>query len=301
MDEDNAGHKVDRRKLLRRAGVAAVTIAGAGAVGAALASPAEGAAGDTITAGGNVDAGTTSTRLSTNGASTPTLALANTAVSGTTHPVQAGPALRLEPSGDFALGAVGSMGVGTDGTLWLSNTGTGGAYADPVRTGYNSTQMLSFPPVRILETRPFVAGGKASMLNPSVVDANGYIQAGQTLNISLDELLVWGWTIFANITVVAGNAPGYLIAFPAGQPRPNASNLNWTPNLIIPNFAAISVGQITGATNAISIYLGGPAQVIIDIAGAVVNFASDVKPQPSLVAAQAGASRVRPASTLPQL
>jgi hypothetical protein len=304
MDEDKSGRRVDRRRLLRKAGAVAATVVGAGAVGVALAPAAEAAAGDAITAGGDVDAGSTSTRVHNNGAGVPTLALANGAVSGPVGSQQAGPSLRLEPAGDFALGAVGSMGVGSDGTLFLSNSDpTTGPYADPVRTGHNSTSLVSFPPVRILETRPFVPGGKASMLNPGVLDSNGYLPAGQTLNISLDALLVWGWTIFANITIVAGPQSGYLIVYPAGKPRPNASNLNWTPGLIIPNFAAISVGQISGATNAISIYAGGPAQVIIDIAGAVVNFSTDIKPQTGgLVAAQAtDPPRVRPASTFPKL
>jgi hypothetical protein len=101
------------------------------------------------------------------------------------------PSLRVEPAGDYALGTVGSMGVGSDGTLWLSNSDASGSYADPVRTGHNSTGLVSFPPVRILETRPQYAGGKSSMLNPGVVDSNGFIGGGQTLNVSLDALLVW--------------------------------------------------------------------------------------------------------------
>jgi hypothetical protein len=305
MDEDGTGRKVDRRRLLRKAGVVAVTVAGAGAAGAALAPPALAAAGDPITAGGNVNAGTTTTRISNSGLTAPTVALANGAVSGPTGAQQAGPSLRLEPSGDYVLGSKGSMGVDNDGTLWLSNSdAVTGAFADPVRTGYNSTSLLSFPPVRILETRPQYAGGKAAILNPGVVDGNGFVGAGQTLNLSLDSLLVWGYTVFANITVVAGNQAGYLIAYPAGTPRPNASNVNYTPGLVIPNSAVISVGAISGATNAISIYVGGgPTAIIIDISAAVVNFSTDIKPQSGLVGAQAteAPARVRPASLYPKL
>ncbi len=293
VDEELINRKVARRRLLRRAGTVAAGVAGAGAVGVAMASPASAGVGDELLIGVPNDGVGNPTTLTNSGQATPTLVLGNGATTGSVPNQVAGPALRLTPKGNFIDGPDGSVGMTTDGTLWTRRPGSGGTVSDFVRTGRNSTVVESISPIRMLDTRPEETAGKAGIMNPSAIDAAGFIKAGNTLNLNLDALLVFGWSIFANITVVAGGSSGFITAFPGGEPRPNASNVNYTPGLVIANFALIGLGSTGGAINVISIYAATPAKVIVDVAGAVVNFSSDVKPFAGFSSMQATASKVR--------
>lgn len=303
MADEIMERAVDRRRLLRRAGTVAATVAGAGAVGAAMGSPAAAAPGDPVAAGATTSAGTLNTRLENSSSANPTLTLANAAESNEGGFLEAGPQLRLEPNGDYVLGPVGSLGVSVDGTLWTSVPALGGGTApDFVRTGANSTIVQSFAPVRILDTR--TSSGRAGVLNKSVIDSGGYLRENQTLHLSLDSLFVWAWTIFANITVIPGEADGKVLAWPSGQPKPaQGTNVNWIAKATIGNFAAISVGSTTVngivADNAISVFTNKNARIVIDIAGAVVNYPSDVISSAAFATAEAGSVRTRPARTMP--
>lgn len=308
MDEQLINRRVARRRLLSKAGTVAATVAGAGAVSAAIASPADAAPGSNLIIGQDNDGGTATTALDNESINGATLELANDATAAVKGLTKAGAPLTLVPNGDYALGPVGSLGVSEDGTLWSTGKDPGtGAFADFVRTGSNSSIVYPFAPIRMLETRPEQAGGKANILNRSVLDSHGFLPGGKTLHLSLDSLLVWGWAVFANVTVVAGSKSGFLTVYPSGTPLPLASNVNFTPGQVVANFAAIGIGTYgtppgSGeAFNAISIYVNAPAKVIIDVAGAVVNYPSDVKlsgagfaPEPGGVP-RPGAPRVRPA------
>jgi hypothetical protein len=70
--------------------------------------------------------------------------------------------------------------------------------------------------------------------------------------------------VLANATVTDTTAASFLTIWPAGQSRPNASTLNWTPGLTIPNALTARLGT-AGKVNAYSI--GGSVHVILDIAG----------------------------------
>jgi hypothetical protein len=199
----------------------------------------------------------------------------------------------LTPAGNFIGGPNGSIGMTTDGTLWTRRPGTSGTFSDFVRTGANSTVVEAFSPVRMLDTRPLEPGGKVGIMNPTAIDSNGFIKAGAILNVNLDSLLVWGWGIFANLTVLSGNAGAYITAWPGGEPQPLASNVNFGPNQVIANFAFIGLGSLSTADNVISIFAGQKAQVIVDVAGAVVNYSSDVKSIAGFSAMAAGGGKVR--------
>ncbi len=301
MDEEIINRKVDRRRLLGRAGAVAATVAGAGAVSAAVGSPASAAPGDEVVLGQLNDAGTTATELKNNSTTNPSLRLTNSSLSSVGGVTQAGPALELKPGGDYTGGPKGSLGVSTDGVLWLVDD-QGPVF---VRTAFNTTVVESFNPVRILDTRPEEGStGKASMLNPSVLNSSGYIPAGRTLNVRLDSLFRYVETIYANITVLAGGGAGFLTVFPGGRSRPLASNVNYTPGAIVANFAMVSVGSLSGANFAISIYAHTAAKVILDISGAVVNLHDDIiwssvpggdpRPLRSTIAAEQRSGRQRP-------
>jgi len=274
MDEEIINRKVDRRRLLGRAGAVAATVAGAGAVSAAVGSPASAAPGDGLVLGQLNDAGTTATELKNNSTTNPSLRLTNSSLSSVSGLTQAGPALELKPGGDYTGGPKGSLGVSTDGVLWFVDD-LGPVF---VRTAFNTTVVESFNPVRILDTRPEEGStGKASIMNPSVLNSQGFIPAGRTLNVRLDSLFRYAETIYANLTVIAGSAAGFIAAYPGGRSRPNASNVNYTPGAVVANFAMISVGSLPPSANfAISIYAHTPAKVIMDISGAVVNLHDDI-------------------------
>jgi hypothetical protein len=276
MDEKLSGQRVGRRRLLGTAGALVATVAGAGAVGAALGSPAQADPGQPVLQGvpNNVGTGNTTEILNSNSVNS-TLTLTNqfTHVQGTKTEV--GPALRLTPNGHYVTGPLGSLGMSADGTLW---TVTSGLKPDFFRTGMNSTYVESFTPVRIVDTRPGQPY-KSSIINPAVLTGAGLIQQHGVLHLNLDSLLYWGWTVLMNIAVVAGPSGGFVTAYPYGASRPTAANVNFNGGAIISNFAAVRVGHPAGASpanNALSIYAHEPAAVIIDIAAAVVNYDNDI-------------------------
>lgn len=67
-----------------------------------------------------------------------------------------------------------------------------------------------------------------------------------------------------NVTVTNPTGTGYLTVFPAGQPRPTASNLNFVPGQTIPNMGVVAVGR----SGQISVFnSSGSSDVIVDVLG----------------------------------
>ena len=70
--------------------------------------------------------------------------------------------------------------------------------------------------------------------------------------------------VVMNVTVTDTTAGGYLTVWPAGQPRPLASDLNWSPGEVKANLVVATLG----ASGAVSIYSNsGSTDVIIDVVG----------------------------------
>lgn len=71
--------------------------------------------------------------------------------------------------------------------------------------------------------------------------------------------------VVVNITVTGPTGPGYLTAWPAAQPRPTASNVNFVKNQTVPNMAIVKVGD----AQSISIFNAnaGQVDVVVDIQG----------------------------------
>ena len=53
--------------------------------------------------------------------------------------------------------------------------------------------------------------------------------------------------VVLNVTVTDTTGGSFLTLWPAGQTKPTASNLNWTPGLTIPNAVTVKLG--TGGVN----------------------------------------------------
>ena len=70
--------------------------------------------------------------------------------------------------------------------------------------------------------------------------------------------------VVLNVTAVDTTSGSYLTAWPTGQARPTASDLNWSRGATVANLAVVEVG----ANGAISLYNNfGSTDVVIDIEG----------------------------------
>ncbi len=70
-------------------------------------------------------------------------------------------------------------------------------------------------------------------------------------------------TVVLNVTAVGATASGYVTAYPAGQPLPNASNLNITPGRVVPNLVVVPVG--TGGV--VNLFTSVGTDFLVDILG----------------------------------
>jgi hypothetical protein len=114
----------------------------------------------------------------------------------------------------------------------------------------------ALPPMRILDTRtgtgPLGAGGS---LNAQITGRGGVPATGVS-------------AVVLNVTATDTTTGGYLTVFPAGVPRPVASNLNWVAGQTVPNLVEVALG-INGQ---VIVYNGaGSADVILDVAGYVAT------------------------------
>ena len=70
--------------------------------------------------------------------------------------------------------------------------------------------------------------------------------------------------VVLNVTVTGGTSGAFLSLWPTGQPRPNASSLNWAAGRTIPNAVTVKLGT----AGKVSVFDNlGNVDVIIDVAG----------------------------------
>ena len=94
----------------------------------------------------------------------------------------------------------------------------------------------------------------------------GTLGPAGTLTISVPSLPAGSTAVVLNVTVTSTTAQSFLTVWPAGVPRPNASNLNWVKGKTVPNLVEVTLG----AGNEVSFYnLAGNADVIVDLEGHV--------------------------------
>src|SRR5437588_407437 len=129
-----------------------------------------------------------------------------------------------------------------------------GASATVVPAGYRP-----LAPARILDTRTGTGGvpiapiGPNSTLTVQVVGRGGVPASGVG-------------AVVLNVTATNTSAPSYLTVYPAEDPRPTASNLNWTAGQTTPNLVQVAVRE----SGQVTIYnAGGSTNVIFDVAGYV--------------------------------
>lgn len=111
-------------------------------------------------------------------------------------------------------------------------------------------------PTRLLDTRagngaPVAKVTPATPLNLQVAGRGGLPSTGVS-------------AVVLNVTVTEPSTGGYLTAWPTGDSRPLASNLNFSPNQTVPNLVTVKVG----AGGKVSLYQSGAgAHLVADVAG----------------------------------
>ena len=104
-----------------------------------------------------------------------------------------------------------------------------------------------------------------------VLDTRNSAPVGQggVVNVNLSYLPATATAVTFNLTGVGATASTFVTAYPYGQARPTASNMNLSPNEIVPNQVTVQLGS----NRWISLYNNtGRAHLIVDVAG---YFATD--------------------------
>lgn len=156
-----------------------------------------------------------------------------------------------------------TVGVDTNGRVGIYNSyGSSHVILDIV--GYYSGGTLvratrfvpADSPKRILDTR----GGTNQVPRP--------LQAGEVRTIGVagqGDVPTGATSVVMNVTAVTPTKVGYLTLFPAGVvPTPTASNLNFVPNVTVPNLVSVQLG--TGG-NVSVLNSAGQTNVLFDVVG----------------------------------
>ncbi|MEU6232646.1 right-handed parallel beta-helix repeat-containing protein [Kitasatospora sp. NPDC047058] len=152
---------------------------------------------------------------------------------------------------------IGGFAPADDPTV--PNTGTGKGYRD--RGAYEDLDVGSAftpaGPTRLLDTREAVG-----VPGTTAVPAGGTVdlQVAGVAGIPAEGVTA----VTMNVTVTETQQSGVLTVYPHGDEAPNASNLNWTPGLTIPNLVTVPVkdGKVSFRNSS-----GGTAHVVADLAG----------------------------------
>ncbi len=164
--------------------------------------------------------------------------------------------------------AVGAMVALSAGVGWAQTPGTGKADGSTRSTLAAGDRAVYEPitPCRVVDTRSGGGGAFAPGDQRSYRvydDATGYGSQGGVLGncgIGTDSIAVE-----ATVTAVGPTANGYFRAWPAGDPAPNATFLNYTRGQSISNTGAISVG-ISNPDLTVKNF-SGTTHYVIDIQG----------------------------------
>ena len=144
-----------------------------------------------------------------------------------------------------------TVGLGTGGAVSVYNHAGATAVVVDV-TGWYAGGFHPITPVRLLDTRTVPAGPLAGGESRDLVVGGQATVPPAAVAVAL------------NVTVTDPSASSFLTVWPAGAPRPTASNINMVPGQTVPNMVIVGLG--TGG--AVSLFnFAGTAHVVVDVAG----------------------------------
>jgi PKD repeat protein len=150
---------------------------------------------------------------------------------------------------------------GADGTVSLHVTAGTHVVVDVQGWTAQSSGITAVNPARLADTRSTgrtvdgrVAGtgpvGSGSVLVVPVTGRGGVPSSGVG-------------SVVVNVTVTEPTGAGYVTAYPAGTPRPNASVLNYVAGQTIPNLVTLR----PGADGAVALHVTAGTHVVVDVQG----------------------------------
>ena len=141
-------------------------------------------------------------------------------------------------------------------TRWNSANSAFLATTEPTTTTPTGARYNPLTPTRVLDTgtgtgTPAAALGPGATLDVQFTGRGGVPSSGVS-------------AVVLNVTVTEPTAHSHLTAFPAGETRPLASNLNFVPGQTVPNVVVAKLG----AGGKVSLFnAAGSVRVIADVAG----------------------------------
>jgi hypothetical protein len=136
-------------------------------------------------------------------------------------------------------------------------------YSLTVDCGTSGLRYYPLPfPVRLLDTRP----GESACYAPGVPLGNNAVRTQQAVGTCFGATIPpTAKAIVGNATVVNFISTGFhwITLYPSNAPQPNASNLNFTENQIVPNNFTVGLGP----GGAFNIYSHASTHFIVDITG----------------------------------
>lgn len=153
--------------------------------------------------------------------------------------------------------------VGTNGSVALYNSnGYTHLIADVAGWFPTTSELTSLVPARLVDTRPGWSTIDGQYAGGGAIGPGGELDFTVTGRAGIPISGVGA--VALNVTAVAPTLPGFLTVWPTGNPRPNASNLNFKAGKVVQNFVIAKV-----STNGqVAIYNStGSTQVIADVVG----------------------------------
>ena len=142
------------------------------------------------------------------------------------------------------------------GLVVSSLTVWGGAATRVSATSSSVKAFVPVNPVRLLDTRQ------------SDSNSFGHDEKRDLRVSGVSAVPIAAVAVALNVTVTGPTGDGFLTMWPAGQPKPTVSNLNFVSGETVPNLVTIGVGSGGNVSLAPFLYqLSGEVDVIVDVVG----------------------------------
>ncbi len=142
----------------------------------------------------------------------------------------------------------------------------GGWFTDSSNPSATGAQYVALSPARICDTRALQSGVSANQCDHNG-SAPGTLGAGGTTTVQVTGVGAvpsGAVAVVANTTVADTTNASFLTVWPDATTRPDASDVNWTADQVVPNLVVAKLGS----DGAVDLYnLLGSADAIVDVEG----------------------------------